>query len=213
MHSIEISDVPGTVREFIVSVAATNNPLEWRQAGSLAEASVICRTYIAQRRLRPEDWKGGEVRESGDTVARVAFNGRVWATIPCAVRRVAAMFSALLREHVGEDGMCEIARLNSIETAACVCHSHDFVDANMVMLDAIARIIGPHPDGESPAAMWLFESAWQVARASWTAPQRRSQSSQEVGPTGGPPKSERPVVAGPTTREIPRFPAETAVRE
>lgn len=171
MHSIELFDLPGMPRDLLVSLADTHTLQAWQRASNLAEASSLCRAYIILRGLQPADWKGGEVRDSGDAIARIAYNGRVWATIPSMVRRVADMFSRLLVEHVGEDNMREIARLNSIETAACVCHSHDFVDANMVMLDAITRAIGPHPIPDSPALMWLFDVAWQVARTSWSVPQ------------------------------------------
>lgn len=207
MHSIELSDVPGMARKLVVSLADTHSPPVWQHASSLAEVSNLCRAYITQGGLQPADWKGGEVRESGDTIAKVAYNGRVWATIPSMVRRVADMFSGLLVEYVGEDTMREIARLNTIETAACVCHSHDFVDANIVMLDAMTRVIGPHPVPDSPALMWLFDVAWQVARTSWSAPRRRKSPAQDpaVEPIGATPEKAPSGVPALTISGTPRL--------
>lgn len=215
MHSIELSDVPGMARKFVVSLAGTHAPEVWRRASSLAEASGLCRAYITQRALQPKDWKGGEVRDSGDAIARIAYNGRVWGTIPSTVRRVADMFSRLLVEHVGEDSMREIARLNSMETAACVCHSYDFVDANMVMLDAITRVIGPHPTPDSPALMWLFDVAWQVARTSWSVPQWHISPDHDptVVPISAALEKAPSAVPALTVRGTPRLTVSTPAQE
>lgn len=184
MHSIELKDISGEKRDLVVSLAAreatglaSHLPVtpaalqpQYHQVGSLAEASTLCRTFILRHKLGGEAWAGGEIVEDGEIVGRVAHSGRVWAAIPATVRRVAARFSELLIEHVGAESMREIARRNAAETAACVCHAHDFTDANMLMLEAIVRVVGHHAGDDSPAMMWLFDVAWQHARMTWVAP-------------------------------------------
>jgi hypothetical protein len=45
----------------------------------LATASRVCREYIVAYRLGSGNWAGGEVRRGGVVVARVSYNGRLWA--------------------------------------------------------------------------------------------------------------------------------------
>lgn len=115
-------------------------------------------------------WAGGDIIEHGEVIGRVALSGRIWAAIPATVRRVAARFSELLFEHVGAESMREIARRNAAETAACVCHAHDFTDANMLMLEAMVNVVGRHANDDSPAMLWLFDVAWHHARMTWHGP-------------------------------------------
>lgn len=182
MHSIELRDIPGEGRRNLIVLLAAHEASEvasrqptatpgpqrqYHQVETLAEASMFCRTYIARNRLDGKMWAGGDIMEDGEIIGRVAHSGRVWAAIPATVRRVATRFSELLLEHVGPEHMREIARRNAAETAACVCHAHDFTDANMLMLEAMSGVVGRHVDDDSPAMMWLFDVAWQHARMNW----------------------------------------------
>lgn len=51
-----------------------------QRVGSLREAAACCRRYIDDNDLGGGNWSGGEVRrvETGEVVARVSYNGRVW---------------------------------------------------------------------------------------------------------------------------------------
>lgn len=187
MHSIELKDIPSERRNLIVSLAAheaskvaSQLPAavaamqrQYHQVETLAEASMLCRAYVARHRLDGKTWTGGDIIEDGEIIGRVAHSGRVWAAIPATVRRVAARFSELLLQHVGPKNMREIARRNAAETAACVCHAHDFTDANMLMLEAMSGVVGRHAEADSPAMMWLFDVAWQHARMTWHGPVAR----------------------------------------
>jgi hypothetical protein len=50
---------------------------------------------------------------------------------------LAKEFSAELRRTLTADEMDEVNRLNADEANPGVCHSHDFCDANQVMLDVL----------------------------------------------------------------------------
>lgn len=49
------------------------------EVASLAEASQACRAYIERNGLGGGNWTGGNVTDNGKTIARVSYNGRVWA--------------------------------------------------------------------------------------------------------------------------------------
>ena len=60
----------------------------------------------------------------------------------------------------------DMARLN-LTASPGVCHSHDYCDANMAMIEAYADLLGAAPDGVdlSDGVQTLFNDAW-----SWAAP-------------------------------------------
>lgn len=60
----------------------------------------------------------------------------------------------------------EMARLNKT-AARGVCHSHDYCDANMAMIEAYADLLGIQADDVdlSDSTQDLFNAAW-----SWAAP-------------------------------------------
>lgn len=68
---------------------------------------------------------------------------------------VAKRFSSALLNEIGLDNLREVNELNSKETNSHICHSHDFTDANQIMLD----IIGNPED---------VESIWEEVSPAWT---------------------------------------------
>lgn len=50
---------------------------------------------------------------------------------------VGTKFSELMLEAIGRANLKEVVVLNSVLESGRVCHSHDYCDANMVMLEAI----------------------------------------------------------------------------
>lgn len=51
------------------------------EVGSLAEAAAECRKFIDEHGLGGGNWAGGEVLDlAGNAIARVSYNGRVWAS-------------------------------------------------------------------------------------------------------------------------------------
>lgn len=90
-------------RELIVKLSAAGNidrgedpdsplygvPNGSKAVVSLAEASKACRQYIDEHGLGGGQWTGGDVlTKDGALVARVSYNGRIWAvTNPESSRR------------------------------------------------------------------------------------------------------------------------------
>lgn len=55
---------------------------------------------------------------------------------------LAREFSATLREWLRPDELAEVVKRNKAETNNYICHSHDFCDANMAMLEAMETVVG-----------------------------------------------------------------------
>ena len=49
---------------------------------SLVDASAECLAYIERNGLGGGNWTGGEVRDGGEEIGRVSYNGRVWPPEP-----------------------------------------------------------------------------------------------------------------------------------
>lgn len=80
---------------------------------------------------------------------------------------LAQAFSELLREAIG-DRINDVIERNATEENPDACHSHDFCDANEIMLQAW-RDCGLSEDaivGGNPAddAHCLWETAWDIAK-------------------------------------------------
>jgi hypothetical protein len=56
------------------------------------------------------------------------------------VKALAVEFCKELLECLGEEKMREVVARNAAETDDNICHSHDFCDANQVMLDAMKKL-------------------------------------------------------------------------
>lgn len=56
------------------------------EVDSLAHASAVCRAWILKNDLGGGNWSGGRVSVDGKVVARISYNGRVWATDGSEVR-------------------------------------------------------------------------------------------------------------------------------
>jgi hypothetical protein len=74
----------------------------------------------------------------------------------------ARVFVALLRYQLTEEQFNEMCRRNAAETNEGICHSHDFCDANMVMLDAFHAVC-PDVDSASDFGVIIWNDAWAAA--------------------------------------------------
>lgn len=59
----------------------------------------------------------------------------------------------------------EVLDRNAAETNEGVCHTHDFLDANMAMSDAFVALTGHEVDGNDDADVDLWNAAWDIAKA------------------------------------------------
>jgi hypothetical protein len=89
-------------------------------------------------------------------------------------------FVALLLSDLGAGTMREIASRNALETSPDVCHSHDFLDANMVMAQAFGDC-GVANDPES-----IDEALWARAWNHAVAVMARDHGRPAFDPTGLP---------------------------
>ncbi len=76
---------------------------------------------------------------------------------------LAAAFSVGLREELSPWQFEEALRLNGVEADPQVCHSHDFCDANMVMLEALEALGGTFSASDEQQAA-LISEAWNIAK-------------------------------------------------
>jgi hypothetical protein len=90
--------------------------------------------------------------------------------------QVAKEFSKVLRSWLTPEQMTEVIALNREEKSPGICHSHDFCDANMAMLEAICHELGLTEDqfmdqlmkemnSNAPCGEFnaLWNEAWEVA--------------------------------------------------
>jgi len=83
-----------------------------------------------------------------------------------------AAFVWTLRDWLTIPDWKEMLRLNAT-AAKGVCHSHDYCDANMAMIEAYADLLGAAPDGVdlSDDVQTLFNDAWTWAASALGARQ------------------------------------------
>ena len=88
---------------------------------------------------------------------------------------LAERFESRLREAIGPEALRKVAELNAAETIAGVCHSHDFCDANEVMLLALEDLGLPSPVDEDEA---VRDEADAVVAEAWAIFRRRIQDAR-----------------------------------
>ncbi|EGL63637.1 hypothetical protein AGRO_3706 [Agrobacterium sp. ATCC 31749] len=81
--------------------------------------------------------------------------------------RLAREFGSKVQEELSRADFRAVLELNRNDSAAC--HTHDFCDANMVMLDAFKVTFEREPafltNPEEAADLALWNDAWQIAKA------------------------------------------------
>lgn len=86
------------------------------------------------------------------------------------IEKLAREFSRLLSEELPEEDLEKLVELTEARNMSGIdtdiCHSHDFCDANMVMVEAYENIVGPWlnvlPDSKD---MDLINEAWWMAQS------------------------------------------------
>lgn len=92
------------------------------------------------------------------------------------VDQLTEQFVTVLKEWTTPEDFAEMQRLNAAETNPSICHSHDFCDANMAMLEAF-EMMGvtssvDYEDAysvEAEHARCLWNAAWALAKPQLTA--------------------------------------------
>lgn len=78
--------------------------------------------------------------------------------------RIAKIFAKGLRAELNAAQFCEMLRRNEAEPNPSVCHSHDFIDANVVMGEAFEQVLGRGMDVSSEADAEHWNDAWEIAK-------------------------------------------------
>lgn len=81
------------------------------------------------------------------------------------VKKLSDTFVQLLKENMSAAEFEKIKKLNNAETDKRLCHSHDFTDANAVMLSAFEKCFAEiefNFDNENHID--LFNKAWSLAK-------------------------------------------------
>lgn len=81
--------------------------------------------------------------------------------------RVARQFAERVAEQVGPDEVDQIDARNLFEENRSVCHSHDFCDANVFMLESIMDVTGVDAAATSPMPEpvdQLWQAAWDTTK-------------------------------------------------
>ncbi len=68
------------------------------------------------------------------------------------------------RARHGEGLMDKVRKRNAAEKDRGICHSHDFVDANMAMSEAFEELFGREPDTSGPDTD-IWNAAWDLAKS------------------------------------------------
>lgn len=78
---------------------------------------------------------------------------------------LAIEFSRLLRLYLTGEAMMLVIERNRNEPVSGICHSHDFVDANVVMLEAWVNLGGTEFNAlEDTASALIWGKAWDIAQ-------------------------------------------------
>lgn len=79
--------------------------------------------------------------------------------------KLAREFSEEIKEALTVQQFREVLDRNAAEDNPGVCHTHDFMDANMPMSDAFERVVGHEVDGNNDEDVSLWNAAWDIAKA------------------------------------------------
>lgn len=81
----DVSDAIPAAEAALAALRGARGPLEVNTGGgvlvevdSLHAAAHACRVYIEAWGLGSREWSGGELREHGETIGHVSYNGRAW---------------------------------------------------------------------------------------------------------------------------------------
>lgn len=75
------------------------------------------------------------------------------------IDHAAKHFTNELVERIGIKNLRKVVELNAIQPTNCICHSHDFCDANQVFLDAFEIKDGSYKEEWTDVVMEIWNHA------------------------------------------------------
>ncbi len=79
--------------------------------------------------------------------------------------KLAAEFSRLLVNQIGDENWQRVIELNESEANPAICHSHDYCDANQVMLDACESLGISVDNPLADEFVAITDAAWSIAKS------------------------------------------------
>jgi hypothetical protein len=82
------------------------------------------------------------------------------------VERIAKLYSEKLKQELTPEELTQAIKDNRSEEMDGVCHTHDYIDANMVMLEAMEEIMGEGYCDDIPVDQektLLWNDSWKMA--------------------------------------------------
>lgn len=82
--------------------------------------------------------------------------------------RIANAFAIRLKKEIGEDKFKAVLEANRTEANPEICHSHDFVDANVLMDEAFKEVLGVLATSTGTGGKLMNAKADALWAAAWT---------------------------------------------
>ena len=111
------------------------------------------------------------VARAGETVLALCRDGAPIMRLRHAEHGARAMqavplareFARLMLNEIGPTALAAVVAENAADTVTGCCASHDYCDANQVMIDSLPAI-GQSYDGSDSEQWYLTNDAWDIAR-------------------------------------------------
>jgi hypothetical protein len=88
----------------------------------------------------------------------------IWSKIESQVEEIAFKFNENLKDSLTKAQYRMVLKLNEKEKDKSICHSHDYCDANMVMLSAVCEVTGRPEDPTADGIIELMNQSWEKWR-------------------------------------------------
>lgn len=76
---------------------------------------------------------------------------------------LALEFTKLLQAQLSTDVLNTVRKLNALEQDSDICHTHNFCDANQVMIDALDELHETFDPQDAAQGNWI-DAAWSLAK-------------------------------------------------
>lgn len=96
----------------------------------------------------------------GSMEEQMKYDGKVFQAL---VHKVSSAFSMYIRRDLTKTEIKKVVKLNKTAKDA-VCHTHDFVDANMEMAEAFQNVCKREVNLDSDADVELWNQAWDWSK-------------------------------------------------
>lgn len=147
------SNLHATPAEFCVELKSSCDAFFKRSCDYL---NPVIDGYMANFDVIPRAW-----RESG--VVHIKTEGGVAVDTSALTTAIALAFLSDLQKAV-PFRYAECCVLNRKEVDPNICHSHDFIDANMIMAAAMKRVTGVDVDVQNEAQRATWNTSWNTAK-------------------------------------------------